>query len=163
MPATPPIKQQTRYGSASFEEVCASVREVLDGGRGLRLVFAGATPRKRKEALIDLTETTALNVHQFEVPHLLSERFAATQGNLREVFDTADEGPASLLFFEKGDAFFDPEQLSEERKEKEDELTPLDYFLQRAKSFKGALVLSLDSRRHAREAHEKGLEVLVEF
>lgn len=163
MPATPPIKQQVRYGSASFEEVCASVREILDRGRGLRLVFAGATSWQRKEALTDLTEATALNVHQFEVPPLLSERFAATQGNLREAFDTADEGPASLLFFEKGDAFFDPEQLSEERKEKVDELTPLEYFLQRAKSFKGMLILSLDSRRHAREAQEKGFEVLVEF
>lgn len=163
MPVPSPIKRQVSYDSTSFEEVRDSVREILDRGRGLRLVFAGATSRKRKEALADLTEATALHVHQFEVPHLLSERFAATLGNLREAFDTADEGRASLLFFEKGDAFFDPAQLGEERKEKEDELTPLDYFLQRAKSFKGVLVLSLDSRRYAREAQERGFEVLVEF
>lgn len=163
MPAEPPAKQHVRYGSASFEEIVASVQEWLDRDTGLRLVFCGATPRQRKAALVGLAEAASLNVHQFEVPPLLADRYAATRGNLREAFDTADEGVAALLFFDRGDVFFDPGQRSEERKEKEDELTPLDYFLQRAKTFKGMLVLSLDSRRYARHAQDGGLEVLVEF
>lgn len=133
-----------------------------DERTGTRLVFYGGDREQRQQALGTLTRHATGNVHQFQVPSLLSEYRMQTQNTLRKAFDHAAEESA-LLYFDKTDALFTHEH-ADASPEKEDPSVPsvVEYFFDRVGAFAGVVVLAFQRKRHVEWARGQ-VDLVVQF
>ena len=153
MPAT-----TLSYNSSDYEQAVERLKHTL----GLYILFARPTDDQKQQALTVLTKQLDFNVHQVSAPSLISDRFVETQGNLREIFDTA-QGEANIIIFEKADALFEVERKMGEDDQEEEEAVG-DYLFQRMEAFKGAVVLCLYEDEHVRQVSQRdSIDLVVAF
>ena len=147
-------------GSADFEEAVRQAGVRLKKREGTSFIFAGASKVQCQQALVSMMGDSSLNVYQFTLPNLISERYVETQGNLRKVFDKADED-AAMLVFDEVDALFAPTEY--EGEPADGERTPVDYLFDRVDAFTGVVVLCMGSAEHVAAARARGADVVVAF
>ena len=154
MPAT-----TVSYDSSDYEQAV----ERLKHTQGLHLLFAQPTDDQKQQALAVLTKQLDFNVHQVNAHSLTGNRFVETQGNLREIFDTA-QGEANIIIFDQADALFEERKAGENDQEEEEEEAIEDYLFQRMEAFKGAVVLCLHEDEHVRQVSQRdSIDLVVSF
>ena len=132
----------------------------IKAGEGTNLVFAYPTEEERQKALSVITEHLDYNVHQVNARSIISDRYIETQGNLREMFDSA-QGEANVLIFENGDALFDIRKESEENEENE---ALIEYLFRRMDAFRGVVIVCLHDTDHIKAARQhETVDMVVEF
>ena len=157
--------QTLTYGSHPFQQQVDTLLERLDDDGGIRIACCEMSEKDCRAFIGELSDATALSVHQVDAGQLISDRSIETQGNLREVFDTTQGEPA-ILFFNKVDAFFDrPVEESEDVEARADKggdaLLPIDYLYDRMKAFSGIVVLSISSQENCHRIKQRDLDMIV--
>ena len=105
----------------------------------LCLVFSGPTARQRGAVLAELSDAARLPLHVVPLETRLADRTAVMLASLREDFDAAGGGP-TILCFRHADRF-----IAQAREVPGAAgLPPVSYIFERARRFRGAVVLSLD-------------------
>lgn len=141
------LASPVQYGTEAFTR---NLRTLMDdeASAAPRFLFHGGTREQRQQALATLTRYTTANVHQFQVPSLLSEQRMQTQNNLRKAFDHAAEEGA-LLYFDKSDALFTHTHADSPDEGDEDAVpTTSEYFFDRVDAYDGVVVLGLQRKKH---------------
>lgn len=152
-----------RYDTDGFRQAVAEIGRRAGDGQPVLVLFGGGADDVGREALAALTEHTKRNVHQIDLAPLATDRFRELQGNLREVFDNTNDG-ASILYFDNGDALFSVVEMEAEAEGLDDDaLTPLDYFCERAKRFKGIVILRVREADHLARAREFSPDLVVRW
>lgn len=142
------------HDSPGYREAIARIRP----GQKTNLLFAQPTERQKQTALSVLTEQLDYNVHQVNANSLVGDHLMRTQGNVREMFDTA-QGEANILVFEKADALF-----GLKGEEDEDDEALIDYLFRRVKAFKGVVILCLQNPANIESARRRDIfDLIVEF
>jgi SpoVK/Ycf46/Vps4 family AAA+-type ATPase len=149
------------YDPEAFAEVLADLMADEEERVGTRLLFHGGVREQRQQALGTLTRYATGNVHQFQVPSLLSNQRMQTQNNLRKAFDHAAEERA-LLYFDKADPLFS--HSHEDAPDSPEQAVPstLEYFFDRVGAYAGMVVLGLQRQSHAEWARDK-VHLVVRF
>jgi len=155
--ATPLIS----YDPEAFSEHLERLMDEEDGRTGTRLLFYGGVREQRQQALAPLTRYATGNVHQFQVPSLLSEYRMQTQNNLRKAFDHAAEESA-LLYFDKADPLFSHSHDDAPDDDSQAAPSTLEYFFDRVGAYAGMVVLGLQGTRHAEWTRDK-VHLVVQF
>ncbi len=156
------VPREVSARTPEFESALAPLQQRLSAGRGVCLLFAGASAEAQQQALGRMKEVLNLPLHQVSLDALYDERQMAAQGNLREVFDSAGETP-SILCFDNADAFFRSENRQSAREGLDpDALTPITYLFDRIEAFGGVAVLCLSNSAYIAEARPRA-DVVVTF
>jgi hypothetical protein len=124
----------------------------------LCIVFSGPSARQRGAALAELSDQAQLPLHVVPLETRVADRAPVMLANLREDFDAAGSGSA-LLCFRHADVFI---ARALEAQAGAANLPPLDYIFERARRFKGAVVLSLDDSTHEHLIEGRG-DVWIRF
>jgi hypothetical protein len=149
------------YDSEAFPEHLERLMDDQDARTGTRLLFYGGVREDRQQALGTLTRYATGNIHQFQVPSLLSEYRMQTQNNLRKAFDHAAEESA-LLYFDKADPLFSHSHDDAPDDDSESAPSTLEYFFDRVGAYAGLIVLGLQRKSHVEWARDK-VHLLVHF
>jgi SpoVK/Ycf46/Vps4 family AAA+-type ATPase len=149
------------YAPKTFAEHLARLMDTEEDRTGTRLLFHGGVREQRQQALGTLTRYATGNIHQFQVPSLLSTYRMQTQNNLRKAFDHAAEESA-LLYFDKADPLFSHSHDDAPDVDPEAVPSTLEYFFDRVGAYAGLVVLGLQRKRHAEWAHDK-VHLVVQF
>lgn len=131
-----------------------------DARTGTGLLFHAGVREDRQQALGTLTRYTTGNIHQFQVPSLLSEYRMQTQNNLRKAFDHAAEESA-LLYFDRADPLFSHTH-DDGPDDAESVPSTLEYFFDRVGAYAGVIVLGLQRKGHVEWARDK-VHLVVRF
>lgn len=150
------------YGTETLQTDLAGLMADEGPEDGMQVLFYDGTREKHQEVLAALTRHATGNVHQFEVPSLLSEYRMQTQNSLRKAFDHAAEETA-LLYFDDVDSLFthdhadtpdDPDSTAVP--------TTVEYFFDRVEAYTEVVVLGLQRRHHVEWTVEK-VDLVVRF
>jgi len=149
------------YDSGAFADHLERLMNDQKARTGTRLLFYGGVREDRQQALGTLTRYATGNIHQFQVPSLLSEHRMQTQNNLRKAFDHAAEENA-LLYFDKADPLFSHSHDEAPDDDPESAPSTLEYFFDRVGAYTGMVVLGLQRKRHVEWARNK-VHLVVHF
>jgi hypothetical protein len=108
------------------------------------LVLVGAGAQARQVFVGTLAAASDLQLHQVNLSELHDGEMAATQGNIREVFDQAGEAP-TVLCLHTADRFYERVARTDAREHRDpDALTEDGYLLDRIDAFGGLVVVSFE-------------------
>ncbi|MCS3628853.1 SpoVK/Ycf46/Vps4 family AAA+-type ATPase [Salinibacter ruber] len=151
-----------RYGTDAFDRALQALHSGEDEPSTARILFHGGTRETRQQALAALTRHTTANLHQFRVPSLLNEQRMQTQNALRKAFDHAAEESA-LLYFDAADALFTHSHVDTPDDDAERAVpSTVEYFFDRVLAYGNAVVIALQTQRHADWAEEH-VHLVVRF
>ncbi len=105
----------------------------------LSIVLVAPSVRQRGAVLAELSDAAQMPLHVVPLEARLADRLPIMLASLREDFDAVATGPA-VLCFRHADAFVSHPTLAERIPQP----PPLDYIFERARRFKGAVVVSFD-------------------
>ena len=125
----------------------------------LCVVFSGPSARQRGGALAELSDQAQLPLHVVPLETRVADRAPVMLANLREDFDSAGTSPA-ILCFRHADQFI--ARALDTHGGTASNLPPLDYIFERARRFRGAVVLSLDDPTHEPLVEGRG-DVWIRF
>ena len=149
------------YNAETFPEHLVRLMDEEADRTGTRLLFYSGVREDRQQALGTLTRYATGNIHQFQVPSLLSEYRMQTQNNLRKAFDHAAEESA-LLYFDKADPLFSHSHDDAPDDDQESAPSTLEYFFDRVGAYAGMVVLGLQRKSHVEWARDK-VHLVVHF
>jgi hypothetical protein len=109
------------------------------------LVLAGVDDKTRQIFVGSLAAEADLQLHQVDLSDLHAGDMAATQGNLREVFDSSGEVPSVLCLHHAGAFFQQVAHTDRAEGRDDDELTEDVYLFDRIAAFGGLVVLAFES------------------
>jgi hypothetical protein len=133
----------------------------MSRGLGISVLFAGPSGTGKTMAAEVLAAHLRLDLFRIDLSTVVSKYIGETEGNLRRLFDAAEEG-GCILFFDEADALFGKRT---EVKESHDRYAniEIDYLLQRMESFGGLAVLATNMKSALDQAFLRRLRFVVDF
>jgi SpoVK/Ycf46/Vps4 family AAA+-type ATPase len=135
--------------------------EKLSRGKGLNVLFTGASGVGKTMAAEVLAHELSLVLYQIDLSSVVSKYIGDTEKNLSAIFREA-EMSQNLLFFDEADSLFGKRT---EVKDAHDRYANLEvnYLLQRIEQYEGLVVLSTNLQRNLDEAFLRRMQDVVDF
>jgi ATPase family associated with various cellular activities (AAA) len=130
-------------------------------GLGVSALFAGESGTGKTLAAEVLAAELGLDLYRIDLSAVISKYIGETEKNLRQVFDSAEEAGAVLLF-DEADALFGKRS---DVKDSHDRYANIEvgYLLQRMESYQGLAILTTNLKSSLDRAFQRRLRFLVEF
>lgn len=133
------------------------------GRRGLSVsaLFAGESGTGKTLAAEVLAHELGLDLYRIDLSAVVSKYIGETEKNLHQVFDTAEEAGAVLLF-DEADALFGKRS---DVKDSHDRYANIEvsYLLQRMEAYQGLAILTTNLKASLDRAFQRRLRFMVEF
>ena len=133
----------------------------LSRGKGLNVLFSGASGTGKTMAAEVLARDLALDLFQIDLSSVVSKYVGETEKHLDAIFREAAD-TQSLLFFDEADALFGKRT---EVKDAHDRYANIEinFLLQRIEQFEGIVILATNMRRNLDDAFLRRLTDVVDF
>lgn len=133
----------------------------MDAGRGLKILFAGASGTGKTMAAAIVAKTLALDLHRVELSAVVSKYIGETEKNLDRAFETARSANA-ILFVDEADALFGKRS---EVKDAHDRYANVEtaYLLQKMEDHDGVVILATNLANNIDDAFSRRMHYVVEF
>jgi len=130
-------------------------------GLGVSALFAGESGTGKTLAAEVLAAELGLDLYRIDLSAVISKYIGETEKNLRQVFDSAEEAGAVLLF-DEADALFGKRS---DVKDSHDRYANIEvgYLLQRMESYQGLAILTTNLKSSLDRAFQRRLRFVVEF
>jgi SpoVK/Ycf46/Vps4 family AAA+-type ATPase len=153
------IASRQRYRSLVHREW--DFGQKLARGRGLSVLFTGASGTGKTMAAEVLARELSLHLFQIDLSTVVSKYIGETEQHLSVIFREAELSQC-LLFFDEADALFGKRT---EVKDAHDRYANIEvnYLLQRIEQYQGLVVLATNFQKNLDEAFLRRLQYVVEF
>jgi hypothetical protein len=153
------LEHWVRYRFVVYDTWGFSERVML--GRGLVVLFSGASGTGKTMAAGILARNLELDLYRIDLAQVVSKYIGETEKNLGRIFDAAQSANA-VLFFDEADALFGKRS---EVKDAHDRYANIEvsYLLQRMESYDGIAILCTNFRQNLDQAFARRLHMVVEF
>jgi SpoVK/Ycf46/Vps4 family AAA+-type ATPase len=130
-------------------------------GLGVSALFTGESGTGKTLAAEVLAHELALDLYRIDLSSVVSKYIGETEKNLKQIFDTAEEGGV-LLLFDEADALFGKRS---EVKDSHDRYANIEvsYLLQRMESYQGLAILTTNLKSAVDKAFQRRLHFTVNF
>jgi ATPase family associated with various cellular activities (AAA) len=130
-------------------------------GLGVSALFAGGSGTGKTMAAEVLAGALKLDLYRIDLSAVVSKYIGETEKNLRQVFDTAEEGGVVLLF-DEADALFGKRS---DVKDSHDRYANIEvsYLLQRMEAYQGLAILTTNLKSTMDKAFQRRLRFIVHF
>ena len=130
-------------------------------GLGVSALFVGESGTGKTMAAEVLARELRLDLYRIDLSSVVSKYIGETEKNLRQVFDTAEEGGV-LLLFDEADALFGKRA---EVKDSHDRYANIEvgYLLQRMEAYQGLAILTTNLKSSMDRAFQRRLRFTVNF
>ena len=130
-------------------------------GLGVSALFAGESGTGKTLAAEVLAAELGLDLYRIDLSAVVSKYIGETEKNLRQVFDSAEEAGAVLLF-DEADALFGKRS---EVRDSHDRYANIEvgYLLQRMEAYQGLAILTTNLKSSLDRAFQRRLRFIVEF
>lgn len=158
---------------ALLRQICAQVRcrdqvyedwgfaRKMNRGLGISALFEGASGVGKTMAAEVIANDLRLQLYRIDLSTVISKYIGETEGNLRRLFDAAEDGGA-ILFFDECDALFGKRS---EVKDSHDRYANIEtnYLLQRIEAYRGLAILATNMMSSLDKAFVRRLRFIVGF
>jgi ATP-dependent 26S proteasome regulatory subunit len=133
----------------------------LSLGKGLGILFAGASGTGKTMAAEVLAGALGLDLYKIDLATVVSKYIGETEKNLARIFAEAETANA-ILFFDEADALFGKRS---EVRDAHDRYANIEigYLLQRMEAYEGVVILATNLRKNMDDAFVRRLAFIVEF
>ncbi|MDN7179623.1 ATP-binding protein [Caballeronia sp. SEWSISQ10-4 2] len=133
----------------------------MNRGLGISALFCGDSGTGKTMAAEVIANDLRLNLYRIDLSAVVSKYIGETEGNLRRLFDAAEDGGA-ILFFDECDALFGKRS---EVKDSHDRYANMEinYLLQRIECYSGLAILATNMRSALDAAFVRRLRFIVNF
>ena len=133
----------------------------LAQGRGLNILFCGASGTGKTMAAGIIARGLALDLYKIDLSSVVSKYIGETEKQLSQIFHEAGSSNA-ILFFDEADALFGKRS---EVKDAHDRYANVEvaYLLQKMEEYEGIAILATNMRQHLDEAFVRRLAFTVLF
>jgi len=135
--------------------------EKLSRGKGLNVLFTGASGVGKTMAAEVLAHELSLVLYQIDLSAVVSKYIGQTEKHLSAIFREA-EMSQNLLFFDEADSLFGKRTEVTEARDRYANLE-VNYLLQRIEQYEGLVVLSTNFQRNLDDAFLRRMQDLVDF
>ena len=142
------------YGEWGFDEKLAV-------GKGLNVLFSGASGTGKTMAAGILARELELDLYKIDLSNVVSKYIGETEKNLSRIFQEAQHSN-SILFFDEADALFGKRS---EVKDAHDRYANIEiaYLLQRMDEYDGIVILATNLRNNMDEAFTRRMHATIDF
>jgi ATPase family protein associated with various cellular activities (AAA)/winged helix domain-containing protein len=130
-------------------------------GRGVTVLFAGASGTGKTTAAEYLALKLALDLYRIDLSNIVSKYIGETEKNLQQIFHSAEKSGAILLF-DEADALFGKRTQVKDSHDKHAN-SGVSYLLQRMESFRGLAILTSNLKDSFDKAFIRRLRFIVQF
>ena len=130
-------------------------------GLGISALFAGVSGTGKTMAAEVLAHELRLDLYRIDLSSVVSKYIGETEKNLRQVFDTAEEGGAILLF-DEAEALFGKRSEVQDSHDRYANIE-VSYLLQRMESYRGLAILTTNLKEDLDSAFLRRLRFIVQF
>jgi hypothetical protein len=163
----PAMQKQTLHGIAAQLRQRTTVHdrwgfaEKSRRGLGISALFHGPSGTGKTMAAEVLANELKLDLYHIDLSRIVSKYIGETEGNLRRVFDAAEENGAILLF-DEADSLFGTRS---EVKDSHDRYANIEvsYLLQRMEAYRGLAILTTNMRAALDQAFLRRLRFAIPF
>jgi SpoVK/Ycf46/Vps4 family AAA+-type ATPase len=133
----------------------------LAQGRGLNVLFCGASGTGKTMAAGIIARGLALDLYKIDLSSVVSKYIGETEKQLSQIFHEAGSSNA-ILFFDEADALFGKRS---EVKDAHDRYANVEvaYLLQKMEEYEGIVILATNFRRNMDDAFTRRMRHIVEF
>jgi SpoVK/Ycf46/Vps4 family AAA+-type ATPase len=133
----------------------------LAQGRGLNVLFCGASGTGKTMAAGIIARGLALDLYRIDLSSVVSKYIGETEKQLSQIFHEAGSSNA-ILFFDEADALFGKRS---EVKDAHDRYANVEvaYLLQKMEEYEGIVILATNFRRNMDDAFTRRMHHIVEF
>lgn len=142
------------YGHWGFDRRIA-------GGKGLMVLFAGASGTGKTMAAQILARELGLDLYRIDLAAVVSKYIGETEKNLDRLFDEAQTGNA-ILFFDEADALFGKRSGVKDAHDRYANIE-VAYLLQKMEEFEGIVILATNLQQNLDEAFARRIQHRVDF
>jgi ATP-dependent 26S proteasome regulatory subunit len=133
----------------------------LSHGRGLSVLFAGASGTGKTMAAEVMAHVLQLDLYKIDLSGVVSKYIGETEKNLAKVFQEAESSNA-ILFFDEADALFGKRTKVSDAHDRYANIET-SYLLQRMEAYEGMVILATNLRENMDEAFTRRIRFIVEF
>ncbi|WP_405527455.1 AAA family ATPase [Streptomyces canus] len=153
------IADQVRYRALVYETW--GFERKLANGRGLAVLFSGASGTGKTMAADVLAHELGLDLYKIDLSTVVSKYIGETEKNLSRIFAEAATSNA-VLFFDEADALFGKRSQVRDAHDRYANLET-SYLLQRMEQHEGVVVLATNLRKNLDDAFIRRLHVTIDF
>ncbi|NMF62512.1 ATP-binding protein (plasmid) [Brasilonema octagenarum UFV-E1] len=163
----PPLQKQILHEVAAHVRQRSTVYESWGfGGKsarglGITALFAGASGTGKTLAAEVLANELRLDLYRIDLSSVISKYIGETEKNLRQVFDTAEEGGVILLF-DEADALFGKRSEVKDSRDRHANIE-VSYLLQRMEAYPGLAVLTTNLKSSIDTAFLRRIRFVLQF
>ena len=158
---------------AHLREICSQVRhryrvfgtwgfgKKLGHGKGLSVLFAGASGTGKTMAAEVLARELELDLYKVDLAGVVSKYIGETEKNLSRIFAEAETSNA-ILFFDEADALFGKRT---EVSDAHDRYANIEtsFLLQKMEAYEGVVILATNLKENMDDAFTRRIRFIVEF
>jgi winged helix domain-containing protein/ATPase family protein associated with various cellular activities (AAA) len=133
----------------------------LNRGRGISVLFAGASGTGKTMAAEVLARHLRLDLYRIDLAGVVSKYIGETERNLRSIF-TAGERGGVILFFDEADALFGKRSEIHDSHDRYANIE-VNYLLQRMEDFRGLAILATNRKSALDSAFVRRLRFIIDF
>jgi hypothetical protein len=130
-------------------------------GLGISALFAGVSGTGKTMAAEVLANELRLDLYRIDLSAVVSKYIGETEKNLRQVFDSAEEGGAILLF-DEADALFGQRSEVQDSHDRYANIE-VSYLLQRMEAYRGLAILTTNMKEDLDSAFLRRIRFIVQF
>lgn len=130
-------------------------------GRGLNVMFSGASGTGKTMAAEIIAQELKLDLYKIDLSQMVSKYIGETEKNLNQIFTTATNANAILLF-DEADALFGKRSNVKDARDRYANLE-VSYLLQKIEEYEGLAILTTNLRGNMDEAFMRRLQFIIEF
>jgi hypothetical protein len=130
-------------------------------GLGISALFAGLSGTGKTMAAEVLASELRLDLYRIDLSAVVSKYIGETEKNLRQVFDSAEEGGAILLF-DEADALFGQRSEVQDSHDRYANIE-VSYLLQRMEAYRGLAILTTNMKEDLDSAFLRRIRFIVQF
>ncbi|MGA1871562.1 MAG: AAA family ATPase [bacterium] len=148
-----------KYRSLVYEEW--GFDKKLSLGKGLNVLFAGASGTGKTMAAEIMASELGLDLYKIDLSTVVSKYIGETEKNLAGIFSEAETSNA-ILFFDEADALFGKRS---EVRDAHDRFANIEisYLLQRMEEYEGMTIMATNLRKNMDEAFVRRMHFTIEF
>lgn len=135
--------------------------EKLSRGRGLSVLFFGASGTGKTMAAEVIAHALHLDLYRIDLSGVVSKYIGETEKNLARIFDAAETANA-ILFFDEADALFGKRTRIADAHDRYANIET-SYLLQRIEAYAGMAILATNLRDNMDDAFRRRIRFIVEF
>jgi hypothetical protein len=161
-----PVAQQLREVEAAVEHrqtifVDWGFGERMSRGKGLNVLFSGASGTGKTMAAEVLAHELGLDLYEIDLATIVSKYIGETEKNLRRIFEEAQLSNA-ILFFDEADALFGKRSQVRDSHDRYANIE-IAYLLQLMEEYEGMAILATNLSRNVDDAFARRMHHVIEF